>query len=231
MVGFQTSSIFVVLSETLTFCRDPNIVQRIWSFSRMIPDSLCVLSASGTISSAELYVPASNGHVIRYEGQFSLIYLNGSRTYDPKTGGRMCFLSVQLANLEGRFFGGAVASSLIACGPTQLIVATFRQKLMRQLLNVKPHCIETPKLSKNMVPVLLSAPLQVGNNNQTDIEAKGIASNSTTPSDPLVNEGAVKGPNLSLASPSQLVDCKSLQLLAASGSEVVTSSCIDSGVN
>ncbi|KAL6506447.1 hypothetical protein OROGR_024628 [Orobanche gracilis] len=180
-----------------------NIVQRIWSFSRTIPDSLCILSASGTISSAELYIPASNGRVIRYEGQFSLIYLNGSRTYDQKTGGRMCSLSVQLANPEGHFFGGAVAGSLIAGGPTQLIVATFRQKLIRQLLNVKPHCIETPKLSTNTVPVLLEA----------------------TP-----NEGTVKGPNVSHASPSRLVDDKSLKSLAASGSELVTTSGIDSGV-
>ncbi|KAK4440650.1 AT-hook motif nuclear-localized protein 11 [Sesamum alatum] len=90
-----------------------NIVQRIWSFSQMIPDSICILSASGTISSAEIFVPASYG-----DGQFTIIYLNGSHTYDEKRGGKICLLSVQLANVDGRSYSGAVASSLIAAGPT-----------------------------------------------------------------------------------------------------------------
>lgn len=44
-----------------------NIVQRIWSFSQMTSESICILSASGTISSAEIFLPASGGGVLRYE--------------------------------------------------------------------------------------------------------------------------------------------------------------------
>ncbi|KAK4440651.1 hypothetical protein Salat_0400000 [Sesamum alatum] len=87
------------------------------------------------------------------KGQFTIIYLNGSHTYDEKRGGKICLLSVQLANVDGRSYGGAVASSLIAAGPTQLIIATFKQKLRHQSY-IRSHRFASPNPNrKAIVPV------------------------------------------------------------------------------
>ncbi|KAK4429023.1 hypothetical protein Salat_1202300 [Sesamum alatum] len=131
----------------------------------MTPDSICLPSASGTISSVEIFIPASRGG-----GQFTIIYLNGSHTYDEKRGGKICLLSVQLANADGRFFGGAVAGSLVAAGPTQLIIATFRQKLRHQL-NIRPHRFPSPN-PKREATVLI--PSQTEQRKTTDSKRKGI---------------------------------------------------------
>ncbi|KAL7090610.1 hypothetical protein ACP275_12G052300 [Erythranthe tilingii] len=104
-----------------------NIVQRIKSFSMTTPDSICIVSAFGTVSTAEIFVPASPGGISRYEGNFSIVHLNGSHTYNGTRHAKRCILSVQLANPEGLFCGGVVANSLIAGGPTQLVIATFKQ--------------------------------------------------------------------------------------------------------
>lgn len=59
--------------DNLLFDLTQNIVQRIGSFSQMTSDSICILSASGTVSSAEIYLPGSRGGVLRYEVRFNFI--------------------------------------------------------------------------------------------------------------------------------------------------------------
>lgn len=44
-----------------------NIVQRIGSFTQKASESVCILSASGSVSSAEILRPGSFGGVLRYE--------------------------------------------------------------------------------------------------------------------------------------------------------------------
>ncbi|XP_057805449.1 AT-hook motif nuclear-localized protein 9-like [Salvia miltiorrhiza] len=124
-----------------------NIVERIWSFSKMTCDSICILSASGSISTAQIFLPASRDRILKWEGHFTIVCLNGSHTYDDK-GAKTGLLTVQLANSDGRFYGGAVAGSLIAAGPTQIIVSTFRQKRQQASLR-PPNMITAPKLSDN----------------------------------------------------------------------------------
>ncbi|KAG6436392.1 hypothetical protein SASPL_101290 [Salvia splendens] len=63
---------------------------------------------------------------------FSIIRLNGSHTYNEKGGAKLCLLSVHLADSHNNFYGGAVAGSLIAAGPTQIIVGIFRQNLKQK---------------------------------------------------------------------------------------------------
>ncbi|KAL9148560.1 hypothetical protein ABFS82_12G049300 [Erythranthe guttata] len=104
-----------------------NIVERIKSFSMTTPDSICIVSAFGTVSTAEILVPASPSGISRYKGNFSIVHLNGSHTYNGTRHVKRCVLSVQLANPEGLIYGGVVANLLIAAGPTQLVIATFRQ--------------------------------------------------------------------------------------------------------
>ncbi|KAL0390613.1 UNVERIFIED_CONTAM: AT-hook motif nuclear-localized protein 6 [Sesamum calycinum] len=55
-------------------------------------------------------------------GRFEIVSLTGSHSNNAAGGGhsKICLLSVQLANPDGGLFGGAVAGSLIAGGPTQM---------------------------------------------------------------------------------------------------------------
>ncbi|EYU40135.1 hypothetical protein MIMGU_mgv1a0187992mg, partial [Erythranthe guttata] len=105
--------------HTITIEQGEDIVQKIMSFSEMTPDSICIISASGTVSTAEVYVPNPRRDIFRYEGELTIIHLNGSHTYDGVRGAKKCLLSVLLADSEGRCSGGAVAGSLIAAGPTR----------------------------------------------------------------------------------------------------------------
>ncbi|EYU40137.1 hypothetical protein MIMGU_mgv1a026028mg, partial [Erythranthe guttata] len=105
--------------HTITIEQGEDIVQRIRSFSEMTPDSICIISASGTVSIAEVYVPNPCRDIFRYEGELTIIHLNRSHTYDGIRGAKKCLLSVLLADSEGRCYGGAVAGSLIAAGPTR----------------------------------------------------------------------------------------------------------------
>ncbi|KAI8003509.1 AT-hook motif nuclear-localized protein 9 [Camellia lanceoleosa] len=54
--------------------------------------------------------------------------------------GEAC-LSVSLAKPDGTVFGGTVAGSLIAARPVQLIIASFKQIIKKQLL--KRHSVES----------------------------------------------------------------------------------------
>ncbi|KAI3450663.1 hypothetical protein Pfo_007328 [Paulownia fortunei] len=189
--------------------------ERIWSFSQKIPESICIISAL-------VLSPVQRFSYLLLTGHFTIVYLNGSHTYDEKRGGKICLLSVQLANPDGRFYGGAVAGSLIAAGPTQLIIATFRQKLVQQL-NVRPHRLESQKPNKGTVAV----PFQTDNGKLPDGEVKGLATAAPMPNPLVDDEVVIKGPNVSHASP-QPVEWKSLQP-SASVSERIMSD-VDTGV-
>ncbi|XP_073272204.1 AT-hook motif nuclear-localized protein 11-like [Primulina huaijiensis] len=118
-----------------------NIAQRIWSVSQSqrASDSICVLSASGAVSIAEILQPGPLGATVKYEGRFDIVSLCGSHIYTERGlgGRRVARLSIQLANPDGRIFGGVVGGWLIAAVPTQLVVATFRQNT-KELPKARP---------------------------------------------------------------------------------------------
>ncbi|THG09960.1 hypothetical protein TEA_006276 [Camellia sinensis var. sinensis] len=76
-------------------------------------------------------------------GCFELLTLTGSPAFNEVGGVRrkIGMLSVSLAKPDGTVFGGAVAGSLIAAGPVQLIIASFKQIIKKQLL--KRHSAES----------------------------------------------------------------------------------------
>ncbi|GFZ20350.1 hypothetical protein Acr_28g0010550 [Actinidia rufa] len=122
-----------------------DVVQKLSSVANCGPRSLCILSAVGAVSIGEIRpvgyfgsgpLPAieTNWHVC--------VSRNGwCKTQKGKlcviTGGvkrKIGKLCVILANPEGSVFGGAVAASLIADTPFQLIFASFNQNIKTQLL-------------------------------------------------------------------------------------------------
>ncbi|XP_051143517.1 AT-hook motif nuclear-localized protein 9-like isoform X2 [Andrographis paniculata] len=106
---------------TITIRAGENIAQRFFSFARRTCESLCIISASGTVSYAEIRQSSSCGGILRYEGSFDIVCLSGSQLDNIAGGvqGKICVLSVLLSDPDGTLVGGAVGDSLIAGGPTQ----------------------------------------------------------------------------------------------------------------
>ncbi|KAB2073906.1 hypothetical protein ES319_A07G116600v1 [Gossypium barbadense] len=114
-----------------------DLVNTIVSFCGRASRSVCVLTASGAVSSVTLCAPGSSVGTLTYEGRFEILTLSGSSVVsgEPGTRQRTGLLSVSLANPHGRVFGGSVEGPLIAAGPgpIQLIVASFKQNIGREI--------------------------------------------------------------------------------------------------
>ncbi|XP_039019167.1 AT-hook motif nuclear-localized protein 1-like [Hibiscus syriacus] len=114
-----------------------DLVEKIVSFCATVCRSVCVLTASGAVSSVTLYAPGSSAGTLTYEGLFEILTLAGSSAVPGEVGTRRKtgLLSVSLANPHGRVFGGSVEGPLIAAGPgpIQLILASFKQNIGREI--------------------------------------------------------------------------------------------------
>lgn len=91
--------------------------------------SLSVFSATGSVSSVVMRQPGRLGGLLTYEGCFEILARNGSFIIWE---GRICarpevsLVSIMLARSDGQVFGGRVAGPLTSAGPTQIVVATFK---------------------------------------------------------------------------------------------------------
>ncbi|XP_043811973.1 AT-hook motif nuclear-localized protein 1 [Manihot esculenta] len=114
---------------------DQDIISLISSFAEMGPRAVCVLSASGVVSKVVIHPPGSDGGVLQYEGLFEILTLSGSFAFDETSGERRKtgVLTVSLAKPNGQVFGGGVVGSLIAYGPIQLILGSFKQNVFNEL--------------------------------------------------------------------------------------------------
>ncbi|KAJ6368960.1 hypothetical protein OIU78_001350 [Salix suchowensis] len=112
-----------------------DIVSRILEISQKGARAVCILSATGVVSSVIMRQPGPSGGILRYDGRFEILSLSGSFTF-CETGGsnhKNGILSVSLAKPDGRVFGGGVAGSLIAAGPIQLVIASFKQNIGKEI--------------------------------------------------------------------------------------------------
>ncbi|KAF8108541.1 hypothetical protein N665_0108s0075 [Sinapis alba] len=104
-----------------------DIASKVMSFSQQGPRAICVLSATGAVSTATLLQPSPSHGAIKYEGRFELLslsisYLNATdNDYSNRTGN----LAVSLASPDGRVIGGGIGGPLIAASPVQVIVGSF----------------------------------------------------------------------------------------------------------
>ncbi|KAL1161286.1 hypothetical protein V6Z11_A07G122900, partial [Gossypium hirsutum] len=123
--------------HVLPVYKGEDLVNTIVSFCGRASRSVCVLTASGAVSSVTLCAPGSSVGTLTYEGRFEILTLSGSSVVsgEPGTRQRTGLLSVSLANPHGRVFGGSVEGPLIAAGPgpIQLIVASFKQNIGREI--------------------------------------------------------------------------------------------------
>ncbi|XP_057452912.1 AT-hook motif nuclear-localized protein 9-like [Lotus japonicus] len=111
-----------------------DMVSKITSCYQRGPMSVCIVSATGLVSSVTIREPGST-NTSSYEGRFEIVSLTGSYAFSTGAEGahtKSLLLSVSLAKRNGQLFGGNIESSLIAAGPIQLILATFKQKITNQ---------------------------------------------------------------------------------------------------
>ncbi|KAL0370150.1 UNVERIFIED_CONTAM: AT-hook motif nuclear-localized protein 11 [Sesamum angustifolium] len=226
--------------HTITIQPGENIVQTICSFSQRASESICILSASGTVSSAEILRPGFpitpiSLVILLRQGRFEIVSLTGSHSNNAAGGGhgKICLLSVQLANPDGGLFGGAVAGSLIAGGPTQmhhLLIYFAYKSVLNELFTSRQKFREQPKVQHHIEPskpnqAAVAVSLQTANGTFPDSEMNGLSLSTAplVPAPPVDGmDKGMNGPDVNHASP-QPFDWNSLQSSAHMSQHVLPS--------
>ncbi|CAM0907873.1 unnamed protein product [Alopecurus aequalis] len=104
-----------------------DVAARIMSFSQQGPRAVCIISASGAVSTATLHQDASSGSVVTYEGRFEILCLSGSYLVidDGVSRTRNGGLCIALCGTDHRVIGGSVGGVLTATGTVQVVVGSF----------------------------------------------------------------------------------------------------------
>uniref|UniRef100_A0A7N0SZ52 AT-hook motif nuclear-localized protein n=1 Tax=Kalanchoe fedtschenkoi TaxID=63787 RepID=A0A7N0SZ52_KALFE len=143
-----------------------DVTMKVISFAQQRPRVICILSASGLISSVTFRQPDSCGGTLTYEGRFEILSLAGS--FMPSDIGGMRSraggMSVSLACPDGRVLGGAVAGLLVAANPVQIVVGSFltgnqqeQQKTTKQI----------PEFNATISPPTAAVPISSINTDET----------------------------------------------------------------
>ncbi|XP_009130205.1 AT-hook motif nuclear-localized protein 6-like [Brassica rapa] len=107
--------------------------------------TICILSATGSISNVTLRQAAISGGTLTYEGWFEILSLSGSfmPTEQGGTKGWSGGMSISLAGPNGKIIGGGLAGMLIAASPVQVIMGSFIViNQAEQTQNKKPRIME-----------------------------------------------------------------------------------------
>ncbi|KAK1285939.1 hypothetical protein QJS10_CPB20g01265 [Acorus calamus] len=113
--------------HVITVQAGEDVASKIMSFSQRSPRTVCIISASGSISNVTLRQAATSGGTVTYEGRFEILSLSGSFMFTENGGtrSRTGGLSVSLAGSDGRVLGGSVAGMLLAASPIQVVLGSF----------------------------------------------------------------------------------------------------------
>ncbi|KAL9246781.1 hypothetical protein vseg_020274 [Gypsophila vaccaria] len=153
---------FIPHTITVNACED--ITTKIISFYWECRQAICILSASGVISSATLRKPndPSRG-LLTYEGRFEILALKCS-SMPCETGGNRNYcgpMRITFALEDGSVIGGAVGGPVIAATPVQIVIGTFSpedekeqepKKQKTEFTNGKAVSITGVKLYRNGMP-------------------------------------------------------------------------------
>ncbi|EHA8589329.1 AT-hook motif nuclear-localized protein 14 [Cocos nucifera] len=125
--------------HVITIASGEDLSQKMMSFVQWHRRAFCILSASGSISSASLIQPAMYGGCITYEGRFEILSLSGSFLHTETAGAssRNGGLSICLSGADGRVIGGGVGGPLLATGPVQVIACSFLIDTEREISSAK----------------------------------------------------------------------------------------------
>ncbi|KAK8463563.1 hypothetical protein SEVIR_1G379600v4 [Setaria viridis] len=103
-----------------------DVAARIMAFSQQGPRAVCIISATGAVSTATLHQDSDSGGVVTYEGRFEILCLSGSYLVldDGGTRTRSGGLCIALCGPDHRVMGGSVGGVLTA-GTVQVIVGSL----------------------------------------------------------------------------------------------------------
>ncbi|KAF8406744.1 hypothetical protein HHK36_008836 [Tetracentron sinense] len=118
---------FAFTPHVISVMAGEDISSKIMSLSQHGPQTVCILSANGSISNVTLRQATTYGGTVTYEGRFEILSLSGSFILSESGGqrSRTGGLSVSLAGPDGRVLGGGVAGLLTAASPVQIVVGSF----------------------------------------------------------------------------------------------------------
>ncbi|URD99616.1 AT hook motif domain containing protein [Musa troglodytarum] len=116
-----------LIPHVITIPIGEDIATKIMSFSQQGPRAICILSASGVVSTATLCHYTTTGDTVTYKGHYQILCLSGSYMASDADGslGRSGWLNISLFALDGRVIGGSVAGPLLASSPVQVVVVSF----------------------------------------------------------------------------------------------------------
>ncbi|CAM0943276.1 unnamed protein product [Alopecurus aequalis] len=103
-----------------------DVAARIMSFSQQGPRAICIISATGAVSTATLHQDSNSG-AVTYEGRYEILCLSGSYLLLEEGGTRTRSggLCIALCGPDHKVIGGSVGGVLTAAGTVQVIVGSF----------------------------------------------------------------------------------------------------------
>ncbi|KAJ7947930.1 AT-hook motif nuclear-localized protein [Quillaja saponaria] len=141
-----------------------DVVSKIKSFASEGPLAVSILTANGVVSSVNIRQPGGSGS-LKYEGRFEILNLGGSFTFSGIGGAfrKTGWINVSLAKTDGRVFGGVLEGEMIAAGPIQLVVGSFKQSIGKDLERVCSAASPNPQTppsvpGMNVMPAMPRVP-------------------------------------------------------------------------
>ncbi|CAG7897847.1 unnamed protein product [Brassica rapa] len=118
-VGFTPHVIEVKTGE--------DIAMKVVAFTQQGPRAICILSATGAVSTVMLRQANNPNGAVKFEGPYEIISMSGSflNTESNGTVTKTGSLSVSLARPDGQVVGGCVAGMLVAGSQVQVVVGSF----------------------------------------------------------------------------------------------------------
>lgn len=162
-----------------------DIASKIVNFSLQGPPVVCILTATGVVSSVTLKQAVQGGDTVTYEGRFNIISLGGSFSLSEINGNRTRTggIGVALSGPDGRVLGGIISGMLIAATPGQLVLGTFTPEKENRVFEAP--CSTPPT---NVVNV--GAPVAETNAPSPGASSKSVDENVGSP---LINEAGLFG--------------------------------------
>ncbi|XP_020215453.1 AT-hook motif nuclear-localized protein 9-like [Cajanus cajan] len=228
------------IPHVLTVNHGEDMVGKIMSFFDKGHRAVCILSATGAVSTVAIRKPTDSGHGIwRYEGYFEILSLSGSSIYACTSTGpirKTGTLSISLAKPDGSIFGGVVESTLIAACPIQLVMGTFKQNISNQIKRKQlsesssgPIVLVNPDSERDNLKVLKLTQGEQGcpsppttatiDDNVFPATSNGVTDN-VTPLDHNVQSASVNGGDLDCQSPQPVTDQRTSADVHASVTEL-----------
>ncbi|XP_047325579.1 AT-hook motif nuclear-localized protein 9-like [Impatiens glandulifera] len=130
-----------------------DVVSKVISFSQQRSRAVCILSATGSVSSVALNqqsASSSSPNNVTFEGHFQIVCLTGSYLIAESGGprNRTGGLSVSLCRSDGNVIGGAVGGVLVADGPVEVVLSSFVYGGLKE--KEKVEAVETSKQDNSL---------------------------------------------------------------------------------